>query len=180
MKNQNLEGETIILAPISFFPLIRSVIKPLFDLHTQGWRKEGDVKRKTKGELLIPKEFMWGLQCSCQKLALLYHVCNKDILSRLDPVYQVPYGDGKQKSTQFYFGGRLSESHDTQIIYEIGTWIPHQILRGMREMRFACDSENRRQSNLFERGLLIKLRNLTSSTFTDYPHQGEVRLEDKE
>lgn len=47
------------------------------------------MKRKTKGEILIPKEFMWGLQCSCQKLALLYPVCNKDILSRLDPVYQV-------------------------------------------------------------------------------------------
>lgn len=88
------------------------------------------MKRKTKGEILIPKEFMWGLQCSCQKLALLYPVCNKDILSRLDPVYQVHYGYGKQKSTQFYFGGRLSESHDTQIIYEIGTWIPHQILHG--------------------------------------------------
>lgn len=51
MKNWNLEGESIILAPISFFPPIHSVIKPVFDLHTQGWRKEGDVKRKTKGEI---------------------------------------------------------------------------------------------------------------------------------
>lgn len=91
----------------------KPVIKPLFDQHIQGLKKEGDVKRKTKGETLMAKEFTWRVTVFLQKEAVLYRVCNKEILCRLDPVYQVPYGYGGQKSTEFYFGSRLSESNDT-------------------------------------------------------------------
>lgn len=48
-----------------FFP--KPVIKPLFDQHILGLKKEGDVKRKTKGETLMAKAFPWGSQCSYRK-----------------------------------------------------------------------------------------------------------------
>lgn len=91
----------------------KPVIKPLFDQHMQGLKEEGGVKRKAEGETLMAKEFTWGSQWSYQKEAVLYRVCNKEILCRPGPVYQVPYGYGEQESTQFYLGSRLSESNDT-------------------------------------------------------------------